>query len=375
MDLDNKRILFAVSSMGLGHVHRSLPVIRHLLAAGSRLMILSHGRALETLKLELAEQDQIEYLEFADYPPIQRGRGLAHYAYFIRDLLETGQLIKKETALLKQLLAERNIDLVFSDGRFGLADKHLPCFLLCHHIRFILPRGLGIFQPLSDLAQYRLLRKFNRVIVPDFADAEANLAGSLSHNWMARKLDAFYIGFLSSAKRVPAATATDIVFITGGFIEAERRKIIEWAKQHLGSLAKKVAVVLGERGSGTAEIKPDSTIVLYASIRGEARNALLSSAQTLVGRSGYTTLMDICELGLRAALTPTPCMTEQQYLARHLARWQHPLPVELPKADEMDWVGIDGNALPAPIRDWSTEESLQRLADFLAGYDHAKPRR
>ena len=408
MDLNNKHIFFAVSSMGLGHVHRSLPIINYLLASGSQLTILGCGRALEILKLELNNCPGIEYLEFEDYPPIQRGRGIAHYVCFLKDLLETGSRIRKETAFLKSLMVERDIDLIFSDGRFGFVDKRLPCFLVCHQIRFILPRWLRIFQPLSDLGQYLLLRKFTKIIVPDFADPDINLAGQLSHNWMSRKLDTIYIGFLSSVKKTRASKTIDILFITGGFIEAERLRIVNWAKQRLTGLAHKgdpeqvhirhsggsrnpvkssiwtpafagvttcsgspkVVFVLGEVGRRDNTLEADNRIETYACAYGEKRNELLNAARVLVGRTGYTTLMDICELGLCAALTPTANMTEQKYLAKHIAHWNHPLPVDIAGENGLAWFGIDGTALPASIRNWSTEQSLKCLAGFIAELDH-----
>lgn len=370
MELSNKHIFFAVSSMGLGHVYRSLPIIKYLLAADSQLTILSCGRALEVLKQELNTCSGIEYLEFEDYPPIQRGRGIAHYILLIKDLLETGSRIRKETAFLKSLMVERDIDLVFSDGRFGFVDKRFPCFLVCHQIRFILPRWLRIFQPLSDLGQYVLLQKFTKIIIPDFADPDINLAGKLSHNWMSRKLDTIYIGFLSSVKRTRASKTIDILFITGGFIEDERLRIVSWAKQHLAGLAQKVVLVLGEADIRDDAQQTDNRIETYACAYGEKRNELLNAARVLVGRTGYTTIMDICELGLRAALTPTAHMTEQEYLAKHLAHWNHQLPIDMTAGNGPTWIGVDGNALPPSIRNWSTEQSVKNLADFLAESDH-----
>lgn len=371
MDLNNKRILYAVSSMGLGHVQRSLPILKYLLAAGGRLIVVSHGRALDMLKLELSAYPCVEYLAIADYPPIQRGCGLAHYLYFLPDLLKTGLRIREETELLKTLSQQTRIDLVFADGRFGFIDPGIPSFLICHQIRFLLPRWLRVFQPLSDIGQYRLLRKFNRVFVPDFEDSNFSLAGQLSHNWMARKLKAHYIGFLSSIKKTHAPKTIDIVFITGGFIEPERLKIVDWARRHLIHLGQKVVFILGAAGNLGEAVPAANGIETYACVHGEKRNELLNAARVLVGRTGYTTLMDVCELGIHAALTPTAGMTEQEYLAGRIARLNHPLPIDIGADHGLKWVGIDGEALHPSIASWNTEKSVKRLADYLGGFDHA----
>jgi predicted glycosyltransferase len=40
----------------------------------------------------------------------------------------------------------------------------------------------------------------------------------------------------------------------------------------------------------------------------------------IVGRSGYTTVMDVARVGARALFIPMPGQTEQEYLAARLAR-------------------------------------------------------
>ena len=43
---------------------------------------------------------------------------------------------------------------------------------------------------------------------------------------------------------------------------------------------------------------------------------MLNRARVIVTRSGYTTLMELAELGKRALFVPTPGQSEQEYLAR-----------------------------------------------------------
>ena len=44
---------------------------------------------------------------------------------------------------------------------------------------------------------------------------------------------------------------------------------------------------------------------------------MLNRARVVVARSGYTTLMELAELGKRALFVPTPGQSEQEYLARY----------------------------------------------------------
>jgi UDP-N-acetylglucosamine:LPS N-acetylglucosamine transferase len=42
---------------------------------------------------------------------------------------------------------------------------------------------------------------------------------------------------------------------------------------------------------------------------------LMNRSRLIVSRSGYTTMMELAELGKKALLIPTPGQTEQEYLA------------------------------------------------------------
>lgn len=356
--------------MGLGHVQRSLPIIRLLLDAGAALTVLSHGRALTLLQQELAGHTEIGFLSFEDYPPLQRGRGIAHYFYYPLDLLTIAVQMRKEKQYLRRLQQQQSIDMVFADGRFGFVDKSLPCFCICHQISFILPRWLRLFQFFADVGQLLILRKFTRVIVSDFADPSINLAGRLSHNWVARWLQPIYIGFLSSLRRSesPPKKTLDLLFLIGGFIEAERRGFIAWACDILPRMNASVVLVTGDDQQADQISSTVTGFELKGQVHGQERAVLMQSARTLVGRTGYTTIMDCCEVGLSALLLPTKNMTEQEYLARRIMDWQHQPAVKLPETADGPWVCLDGAAMHPSIRTWSTKKSLEKFGAYLNGF-------
>jgi UDP-N-acetylglucosamine:LPS N-acetylglucosamine transferase len=47
---------------------------------------------------------------------------------------------------------------------------------------------------------------------------------------------------------------------------------------------------------------------------------LLKKSETIITRSGYSTIMELISLGRSALLIPTPGQTEQEYLAEYLSR-------------------------------------------------------
>lgn len=62
------RVLFAVSSWGLGHATRDLVLLRALLSARRSVTVLSTGRALRALRQELG--DRCDYLDLPDIPAV-----------------------------------------------------------------------------------------------------------------------------------------------------------------------------------------------------------------------------------------------------------------------------------------------------------------
>ncbi|MGH8398814.1 MAG: glycosyltransferase, partial [Gammaproteobacteria bacterium] len=55
---------------------------------------------------------------------------------------------------------------------------------------------------------------------------------------------------------------------------------------------------------------------VYGYLERNRQAEMLNRARVVITRSGYTTLMELAELGKRALFVPTPGQSEQEYLAR-----------------------------------------------------------
>ena len=78
----------------------------------------------------------------------------------------------------------------------------------------------------------------------------------------------------------------------------------------------KKVFLLGNPGGGEKE-ELAGNITVYPYISGEDRITFMNRAKMIIGRAGYTTLMDLAELEKKALIVPTPGMSEQEYLARY----------------------------------------------------------
>jgi UDP-N-acetylglucosamine transferase subunit ALG13 len=307
------RIIFGICSWGLGHATRSLPIIRKFIREKDEVTIVSYGSALSLLRNELGES--AEFVELPDYrPPTTRNsRRLA-----LDTLLSCPQYLyamQREHRYLERLSLDGKVDIVFSDSRYGFYSLHVPSFFMTHQLRFMNPLFLRTLESGSEIFNRWFLDRSAGVLVPDFK--ENGLAGRLAHGLSVideEKLN--YIGVLSDFGR--RQTPQDIdVFVSISGVEPHRSSFERLVMEQLESIDGNVVVSLG--------IPAANEVIGNAKVQGLSPRAtqegLLNRARVVVARAGYSTLMDICALGKKSLLIPTPGQTEQEYLAAyHMSR-------------------------------------------------------
>lgn len=307
-----KKILFTVSSLGLGHATRTIAVINHFRDRYD-LTVISYGNTLAFLEKELGN-DSVEFISFEDYPKLERGEGFKFYYYLVTDLIKTNVIIKKERKKIAEI--EDDYDFIFSDGRYGFYSTKIPSFLLSHQITFIPPKGLASFVFLSDLGNYFYFKHFNTLFIPDFKNLEHSLAGKLSHPRFLKYLNHQYIGLLSSYSKMPLPKNIDYLFVISGYLEEHKNNFVSKLLEQAKKLKGKKVFVLGNADSEEITEMDEFDIRIYSSAQSNLRKELLNRAKVVISRTGYTTIMDLVELDKQAILFATPNQSEQEYLAR-----------------------------------------------------------
>jgi UDP:flavonoid glycosyltransferase YjiC (YdhE family) len=312
-----KRILVSPLSWGLGHATRDLPIIRDFLARGHHVTVAAEGRALALLK---QEAPQCDFVELKDYPlPYSASR------YFVPKFLAMApamlKAIAREAHNAKKLIEERKFDLILSDNRFNVRSHKVPSFVISHQLRFMTPPSVSWFEYVTEYFNYRYLKPFDRIIVPDSGDPEANLTGRLAHemHWLARDGKVHYAGILASTARMQVAEDVD-VFISISGPEPQRTELQRIVLDHILNVdAGRVVITLGQ--PEVKEVRQLSDrITVYGYLDRAGQQEMLNRAKLVVCRSGYTTIMELAELGKKALLIPTPGQTEQEYLGRFYAQ-------------------------------------------------------
>jgi UDP-N-acetylglucosamine:LPS N-acetylglucosamine transferase len=107
-------------------------------------------------------------------------------------------------------------------------------------------------------------------------------------------------------------------------------------------------------------------MIIYSFLNSQQQQDVMNRAKFVISRSGYTTIMELAELGKKRVLfLPTPGMSEQEYLADYYEKqkyFHHVSQYRLKLKDAIeDSRGFSGYS-PA----WTTEQSVRNFIDAIS---------
>ncbi|MFO7841046.1 MAG: glycosyltransferase family protein [Fidelibacterota bacterium] len=311
--MQNKTVLYAVINWGLGHVTRSAPIIRHLIARGNHVILISHGNALAFLREEFPgcrfhdiKDQKIDYSRFS-------------FMFVFKIVSQLPKMLfgwGYERKRMQELEKAYHPDLIISEMRLGFWSKKIPSVLITHQLRFHLPPVLRWAAVFGECFNFLVFRKYDYVFVPDAA-GRPNLSGELSHKGrISRHPKIRYIGCLSSIvpeKDPPAKDIDLLVSISGP--EPQRSSFEEKVMQQLENTKGKVWLALGQPDARKDKVLENGRIRIYSHLDRKDMADAMQRAKYIICRSGYSTVMELLALRRSALLVPTPGQTEQEYLA------------------------------------------------------------
>ena len=363
----NIRILVSPLDWGIGHATRCVTVIRELQQAGAEVVVGTSGRALEFLKgyftvLEMIAMPGSEI----SYPS---GGNMAFKMALQAPRIMAG--IRKDHLYLRKIIADRKVDAVISDNRFGMHAKDVYSIYITHQLTIKAPKGWGGTETMISSLHRHFIKKYDECWIPDLPGT-GNLSGELGHPSPLPQ-GYFYIGPLSrfaiksKENKVPADYKYDILFLLSG-PEPQRSLfeglILKELKMHQGL----TAVILQGLPGTHEKTDPLPNVTMYSHLKDHEIEELTGNSKFIVCRSGYSTLMDLAALGRSAIVVPTPGQTEQEYLAEYhsgngsfysIPQNEFSLELVLKKAKD----------LVSPIRkeegSWLLKERIRQLIDRI----------
>lgn len=310
-------ILICPLEWGLGHAARMIPVAKILHEKGHNVII---GAGEQHLSFFKAELPSLRLIEFPGFKPTYSGI----FPQYLVMLLKTPLLVFhtiSEHKRLRKLISDNQIDIVISDNRFGLWNRTITSVYVTHMVRIPFPRPFRFLEFIGVLLHRNIINKYSFCFVPDLP-GELNLAGRLSHD-IKLPANVLYTGILSRFSLleqfevdnfIPSPHTT--VILSGP--EPQRTILETKLRNELNNSGNSIVILKGQPGINEKE-QTDGKLIFYNHLCTREMAVLLRSSKGIIGRSGYTTIMDLAALGSPALLIPTPGQTEQEYLAEYLS--------------------------------------------------------
>jgi UDP-N-acetylglucosamine:LPS N-acetylglucosamine transferase len=306
------KVFYAVLDMGLGHATRSLPIIREFINRKWKIRIGSSGRSLAFLKRELPD---LQFIETPGYRlSYSHGRFLLPKLLF--QIPKLFYRVKKEWRVCSRVVEEFSPDIIMSDHCYGMYHDKIPCYFLSHQIYFAVPPFVQMFSPFVSRFNFAYHRQYQKVLIPDEPDnGRGLLSGELSrlphsnHRYSR-------IGILSSISKRKVQEQLDLLVSISG-PEPQRSIFEKIVLEQIQELPGKKIVVLGKSEENKLLLDQEN-LKVYTHLPRHDMEMLFNKATLIVTRPGYSTLMELVELGQKALLVPTPGQTEQEYLAAYM---------------------------------------------------------
>lgn len=218
------------------------------------------------------------------------------------------KVIRAEHNLLEELIHKYQLDTVISDNRYGLFHEKVKSVMICHQTNLQTP----FLKRFLNKLHVKYLKKFDEIWVPDYEKESDKLAGELGMNKYS--LNCRYIGPLSRLKQVDSNRRYDYLFLLSGPEPSQSDLLKKLISKANSTTTKKIAIVTSSNTN--IQVSTNSEVVELPSA--ELLSQLIAKSETIICRSGYSTLMDLHLLKKKKLiLIPTKGQTEQEYLARY----------------------------------------------------------
>jgi len=357
-------VLVSPLNWGLGHATRDIPIIRTLQDRGHEVTIAACGNALSVLRQEFPDASFIDYPDY----PVPFSSGHLFVPRFVASLPFMLSAVAREHQTLEAMLSKDKYDLVISDNRLGVFSGRVPSIFISHQLHYHLPLLYWPAELLAIPANMFLHEQYNRIIVPDNPPGPLSLAGKLSRPQTDVARDrAWFSGIISGTRQIACTTDLDYLVIISG-PEPQRSILEKIIRTKIRNLEGSGIVLLGSPQKTGAPERHGNWLI-FPFVPTEVKTELMNRAKCIICRSGYTTIMELAELGKnRALLIPTPGQTEQEYLSWYYRQKGWFFSIDQDHLDLADHVAEAKNFAGFPAMPKTDENTRRLYNEVLAGY-------
>lgn len=340
MEQNNNILLFSALDWGLGHTTRSVPILSYYQRLGYNLLIACEPDTGSATILR-SHFPQANYLSVKGYNISYAKKRKTFAIKIFLQIPRILRAIRREHKFVKNIVKKYPIKLIISDNRYGFYHKNIKSIFITHQLAIEVPNSW--LKKIVQRINYQHINHFTACWVPDLKDWPG-LAGPLSHPTRLPQVPVHYIGPLSrlspsktgkdehSHQREPASKKPPykytFLFLLSG--PEPQRSLLE---QNIitASFKLKESAILVRGLPNASDVKLESitgqnkqpdhlsnTLEVETYAAPERLQELIKSAEFVVCRSGYSTVMDLALMHKKAIYIPTPGQTEQEMLAKQL---------------------------------------------------------
>jgi hypothetical protein len=293
-----------------------IPLARKLQERHNNIFV---GAGPEHQSLFRDELPRITFVDFHGFKPAY-SRFLPQY---LAMLLRTPVMlyhIVAEHFRLKRIIRDNKIDIVISDNRPGLWNRKIKSVYVTHQLTIPLPSKLRYFEWIGVLIHRFFIKKYKLCFIPDLP-GELNVSGRLSHSARLPE-NARFTGILSRFTGAPQQGGKKTGFPHNTLILSgpePQKGIFRKRMVEILSHREPPAVVLEGRPGTDSEVSMKGNIISYNHLPSDEMKKIILESDSIITRSGYTSVMELLSLNCSALLVATPGQTEQEYLAGFLS--------------------------------------------------------
>ena len=372
------KVLVAPLDWGLGHATRCVPVVREFLRAGAEVelaVVKANANFFREVFPDLRQRLAPSYNIV--YP--KHGYNMA--LWLLKNSMHLNAVMRYEHHFAEEMVKRHGYDVLFSDNRFAFYSKNALSIYMTHQRRIAFPRAFAAFERIGVMWHANIMRKFDEVWVPDL-EIYPGYAGSLSHSGatpgdkpmrfvgtlsrfsemgndgnalgnapapvdLEREVDLMSVSeFMAHSANVEWDAAPEkrtsgnhsfemranykVVAVVSG-VEPARTQFEQQLREALQQIPGQHMMILG-KPSAEQKTWTEGNIEFHTHLATNDFAEAVKRADFVVSRGGYSTVMDMAELGAKCIFVPTPGQFEQIVLAHDLSKAGYA--VEIP-ADEL----------------------------------------
>lgn len=304
--IENQTIFYSVLNWGVGHATRSIPIIKHYLSLGNKVILFSDGEGESMLKNSFPD---LTIHTLPSYKIKYKSKNFL-FLFIVLQSFTRFWIIYREQLHMRRYQKIYQPTVVISDNRYGCYLKGIKNYLISHQLKLV---TANFIERISQRFIDRLIKPFDELWIPDIESvklsaAMADVDISIPKRW---------IGFPDlKVENDPNAEPIELLVLLSG-PEPRRTELEKKYLKVIETLPYKVVFIAGNFSQDYV-LNETKNCMHHSRMKYEETLKYIARAERIVCRSGYSTLIDLYILEKdKIICVPTAGQPEQEYLAEY----------------------------------------------------------